>query len=174
MKQFALLFSMLLFQQIFAQRMDQIISNVVPPSPNAASLGKFIENPVGLYTGTTDINVPLYQLELGSLKLPISLSYHSSGLKVDDISSWVGAGWALNAGGVLSRTIRGRQDEDGFFVGSGSLTSNFFDGNIPALYKVGCTLASERPIQEQLVDGCIDTQSDIYFFSTPTASGKFL
>lgn len=175
MKQLALLFLMLVFQEIFGQRMDQIISNVIPPSPNAASLGKFIENPVGLYTGTPNINVPIYQLELGSLKLPISLSYHSSGLKVDDISSWVGAGWALNAGGVLSRTIRGRADEDGFFIGSGgSLTSNFFDGNLPQLSKVGCSTNQERIIQEMLVNGCIDTQSDIYFFSTPSVSGKFL
>jgi len=61
----------------------------IPPSPNAASLGKFGDIPVGLYPGIPNISIPLYSLTLGSYSLPISLGYHSSGMKVEELSSWI-------------------------------------------------------------------------------------
>jgi YD repeat-containing protein len=40
------------------------------------------------------------------------MSYTTSGVKVDQVASWVGMGWNLNAGGTISRTVRGMPDED--------------------------------------------------------------
>src|SRR3982751_5697532 len=89
-------------------------TNVIPPSPNAAALGKFADSPVSLYTGTPQVSIPLYEITEGDLKLPIQLDYHASGLKVGENPSWVGAGWVLNAGGVITRSIRGTPDEGGY------------------------------------------------------------
>ncbi len=56
---------------------------VKPPgfaSPNAAALGKYGDIPVSYHTGVPEISIPLYTITEGSLSVPISLSYHSSGI----------------------------------------------------------------------------------------------
>src|SRR6185369_3569598 len=73
------------------------IGHVSIASPTAASLGKYGDIPVSYNTGLPQVSLPIYTVESGSLRLPISLSYHASGLKVQETSSWVGAGWSLNA-----------------------------------------------------------------------------
>ena len=74
-------------------------------------MNKFIEVPVSQYTGIPNISVPIYNIKMQQLSLPISLSYHAGGLKVEQEASWVGAGWSLNAGGNINRTVRGPPDE---------------------------------------------------------------
>lgn len=81
-------------------------------SPNAASLGQYGEIPVSLYTGTPNINIPLYEMTYGDMSVPISLSYHASGIRPDQHPGWVGLGWNLNAGGMISRVIKGIPDDD--------------------------------------------------------------
>src|ERR1700759_691037 len=82
-----------------------LIGNVSIASPTAASLGKFGDIPVSYHTGIPDISIPIYTVQAGSLKLPIVMSYHAGGVKVQEPAGWVGAGWALNAGGVITRTV---------------------------------------------------------------------
>src|SRR5205814_9364412 len=65
-------------------------------SPTAASLGKYADIPVNYHTGIPDISIPIYSVKEGPLSLPISLSYHASGLKVMETAGWVGVGWSLN------------------------------------------------------------------------------
>lgn len=84
---------------------------ILPPAPNAASLGKYGGINLGLSSGTPNINIPIYEFSSRDIKLPISLSYSSSGFKVDEISSRVGMGWRFNAGGVITRTVRGAIDD---------------------------------------------------------------
>src|SRR5438093_9406486 len=81
------------------------------PSPTVASLGKFGDVPVSLYTGVPDISIPLFTVRGKTLQLPISLRYHAGGIKVEDIGGWAGIGWALEAGGTITRTVRGLVDE---------------------------------------------------------------
>src|SRR5690606_14813942 len=84
---------------------------IIPPNPEAASLGKYGEYPVDLSSGLVNIDIPLFQIKTKELTVPVSISYHASGIKVNDIASPVGLGWALNAGGVLTTTVRGKADE---------------------------------------------------------------
>jgi hypothetical protein len=83
------------------------LPRTVFPSPTASALAKYADIPVSLYTGTANISVPLYELKSKTLSLPISLSYHSGGIKVQEAGGWVGMGWSLNSGGVITRTVRG-------------------------------------------------------------------
>ena len=42
----------------------------LPPSPDAAALGKFVEAPVGSYSRIPSVNIPLYELDVNELKVP--------------------------------------------------------------------------------------------------------
>jgi|GEM_PF-1005873 len=88
------------------------IPTVFPPAPVAASLAKFVDVPVSLYTGTPQIDIPIYNLQCGNLSVPISMSYYASGIKVEDASTGYGLGWVLNAGGMITRAIRGNIQGD--------------------------------------------------------------
>ncbi len=88
-----------------------IAQDIIPPSPEASSLLKYANIPAVEYTGATKIDLPLLELQGRRLNIPVSISYHTSGIKVQDIAGSVGLGWTLNAGGVITRTVRGIPDE---------------------------------------------------------------
>jgi hypothetical protein len=111
-----LLLSKFSFSQSFA---PTVIS--VPSSPEAALLGRFGDIPVGYYTGTSNISIPLYSIKENGIEIPISLSYHGSGIKVADEATWVGLGWSLEPEGSIIQEIRGKED-------SFDNTSNYLGG----------------------------------------------
>ncbi len=81
-------------------------------TPEAASLGKYGEIPVSEYTGVPEISIPLYTVQDGELSLPLSLTYHASGIKVAQEATWVGLGWDLQAGGCINRVVSGSYDKE--------------------------------------------------------------
>ncbi|MGH1338421.1 MAG: DUF6443 domain-containing protein, partial [Aureispira sp.] len=95
------------------------IKDVLPPSPTASGLAIYGEIPVSMHTGIPNVSIPLSGIKGRTLSLPMSLSYHSGGHQVDAISSWVGLGWSLNAGGVVTRTANGIEDDGGSQGGLG-------------------------------------------------------
>jgi YD repeat-containing protein len=148
------------FTTSYSQSQNQIpIPKVIPPSPDAAELGKYGNTPVGLHTGIPDISIPLYTVKSGNLEVPISISYHASGIKVSEIASWVGLGWSLNAGGVVSRCTVGKSDEGGFW-------------NL-AVKKATQLTESDYYYMKAIADGG-DGESDYYFFNFNSRSGKFI
>ena len=93
---------------LLAQELPQII----PPSPTVANLMRFEEVPVSYYTGQPNISIPIYSKALTrDLTMDIGLSYNTQGVKINNNSSWTGTSWSLNAGGTISRTVRGEADE---------------------------------------------------------------
>src|SRR5687767_3004390 len=88
--------------------------NISFPSPNAASLGLYGEVPVSLHNGVANISIPMYEINEGPIKLPVSLSYHASGVRPDVHPGWVGNGWTLNCGGMITRVVKGTPDEAAF------------------------------------------------------------
>ncbi len=144
----------------FAQPTNSIVKNVVMPSPGATAFGKYSEIPVSLGSGLANASVPIYDLQEGPLSLPISIGYHSAGVKVGEMASWVGQNWNLNIGGSISRTILGLADDAGqgyWYVGSSINTTyiNVF-GN-----------------KQSIANGTTDGEPDLYSFSAGAYSGKF-
>jgi len=84
---------------------SQEIPKLIQPTPEAANISRYADIPVSLFTGKPQIEFPLTTLKCGSLELPIFLSYYASGIKVEEYSTWLGIGWALNAGGVITKTV---------------------------------------------------------------------
>ncbi|HLP06056.1 MAG TPA: RHS repeat domain-containing protein [Paludibacter sp.] len=81
------------------------------PTPEASELGKYGQVPVSYFNGLPQISIPLYTVECKDISLPISLSYHAAGNKPDEHPTWVGLGWNLNCGGMITRIVNGIRDE---------------------------------------------------------------
>ncbi|MDR0232706.1 MAG: hypothetical protein LBI82_11395 [Dysgonamonadaceae bacterium] len=106
---------------------SNISRDVFPSSPRAASLGVFGKIPVGNFTGAAQISIPLYEIQYKELSVPIQISYQASGNKPDAFPGPIGLGWAIQAGGSITRQINGESD-------MGLLTnSDHSDTNIPHL-----------------------------------------
>lgn len=140
-----------------------------PQSPNVAALGRYGEHPVSMYTGVPNISIPLFDIQAGSIKVPVSLSYHAGGHRVTDQASWVGLGWSLNAGGIITRNVIGRADEAGILNTPLDTTINASDASSEAV------CANTYFKLEQYNNGLWDTGYDIFSFSLPNGkSGKFI
>lgn len=85
--------------------------SLIPASPEAYNFTKYGNLPVGLFTGTAQFSIPIYNLGSGNLTHAISLDYATNGIKVDEIASRVGLGWTLRAGGTITRNVQGLPDE---------------------------------------------------------------
>lgn len=83
----------------------------LPPSPNSTSLGRFGGAHIGLACGTMQKKIELLSFGSSNLNIPISLSYASNGIKVDEVGSRIGMSWNLQAGGIITRTVLGQIDE---------------------------------------------------------------
>ena len=79
------------------------------------------EGNVDHLTGKFGANVPFYEIKTPYLKIPISLNYSTSGIKVDAISNEVGMDWTLFAGGQIVRISRDVEDDRNSTIGSTSL-----------------------------------------------------
>ncbi len=154
----ALLIQLFVSPQAFSQDISQLDKSVVPPSPTAYELGKFGYSPVGMYSGTASYSIPLYELNGKNLTLPISLSYYSNGIKVDQLASSVGMGWSLNAGGVITRIIRGTYDEK---------------DNFPKPFPQDITTLSIWDRYDYVANH-IDSEPDLYAYNFSGHSGKFI
>ncbi len=161
-----LVFAITACQTAFAQPNNSIINDVALPAPNVAALGKYSEIPVSYYTGVPSTSIPIYTVQEGPLSLPISLDYHSNGIKVAETASWVGLGWNLSAGGMISRTVLSHPDEVG-------ATGYWTNGKNLNMSPAELTDIAFPDSANQVNKNDWDTEPDIFHFSVPGYSGKF-
>lgn len=90
------------------------VDKIIMPSPTAYQFSVYGNNPVNGSSGGFNYSVPIYTIESGDIKLPISADYFSNGVMVDKLSGILGMDWNLNAGGVISRVIKDFPDESGY------------------------------------------------------------
>jgi len=86
------------------------ILTILNRSPEVANLGSYGNIPIGEYSGTPTISIPIYTLKIGGIEVPISLSYNASGIKVSQEATYVGLGWNLIAGGIITYEPVGGDD----------------------------------------------------------------
>lgn len=105
-------FNLIWVSTAFAQEQSLLENQtVIGPSPTASSLGKYVDNPISYFTGTPEISIPLAEINEKDFSLPVSLSYHPGGIKVDETPSNIGLGWSLIAGGVITRAVKDLPDD---------------------------------------------------------------
>lgn len=166
--------------------------NVTLPSPTAVQFQKFIDVPVGKYTGTPVINIPLYTVNAANIQVPIVLMHHASGIKLTEHASWVGAGWSLSAGGMITRSVNGApdfevwyDDLDEFFTPSSDPNENQPPSGATGRMWVSYFESTEVAAVPTLLPGNQidylnevliskrDAQPDVYYFNFLGMSGKF-
>jgi YD repeat-containing protein len=150
--------------------------NLIPVStvsPNAASLGKFGDIPVSYATGIPSVTIPLYEINVGNIKIPLSLDYHGGGVRVDEVSSSVGTSWALSGIAEISRNMIGLPDENsGGYLSALSLDS-LYNYYLYANYSVPRKLAFAQYILD-VKDNAKETQPDIFSYTLNGGGGKFM
>lgn len=150
----------------------QELPTIIPPSPEAASIFKFNEVPVSLYSGLHNTSIPLLEINSGGVNIPINLSYHSRGVQVNEIASRVGTGWALNYGGMISRQIRGKADDLTF--GYNNPTFDYTNNNSePSFYSNSTERINELNDTNAQLLGQYDYYPDKFMINTNFFSGEF-
>ncbi|MBO9657862.1 MAG: RHS repeat protein [Chitinophagaceae bacterium] len=143
----------------------QKLSEVMPPSPQVTNFQKFGDYPVSYNTGIPDISIPLYTIKSGELEMPIILRYHSSGIKpkTDDLSN-IASGWVLDVGGLISRAVKGKADEQYArpinFMEAAQVDQNNYDH---VLY-----------LENLMLQGPYDAEYDKFAYSFLDKNGSFL
>lgn len=172
-----------------AQEQTQLPMPEVPLTPEAAAFAKYGDVPINHSTGAVNFEVPIYTLRLKDFTVPISLSYRSSGFKVDEMATDVGLGWTLQGYGLISQSIRGFRDRyDGT---SGYATRDEIIALLDAdnltemgnLYRVcengACSAQTMANInqkpenQDAILLGSVDAEPDIFHFNFPGRNGTF-
>lgn len=169
--QLIILFLLLCF---VAKGQQQETQPIVPPSPTIASLIQYADCPVSYYSGTPNIGIPLYEISVDNIKIPISLSYNASGIKVAQESSWVGLGWSLNAGGCISRSVQCYDDFLEYPYPGVDVEKGYYeDSDItnPASSEYYSYRYTDSGMKLQLVK---DSEPDIFYYSFLGYSGKFV
>lgn len=142
------------------------IPNFAAKSPEAAAFLRYGEYPVELSTGVPGISIPLYTIDIGDYKLPITLDYHASGIKVNQEATWTGLGWNLNYGAQVILSVRDDIDENNQVVDSipnANTLINYWS-NHP--YGFNASVLVNEQLEKSRV-------KDVYNFSSPTANGSF-
>ncbi|SEV91108.1 YD repeat-containing protein [Chitinophaga sp. YR573] len=166
---YGLLCFLLLSNSVYAQEsaLNPTKFTVVPSGPNATALGKYGDIPVNFANGLPIISIPLTNITVGDeLNTGIDLSYHASGIRVDDIATYVGLGFSLNAGGMISRVVKGKPDEAGYI--------GFSNGNqIPPGYQTDAVDSTYTRFKNS-AEGITDTQPDEFTYNFCGYTGKFV
>lgn len=137
---------------------DGLYQRNLVESPEVAVIKYQFLHPVNYSTGTVDIKIPLFDIECGSLTLPIYLSYNTAGLKVSEPYGWVGQNWSLHAEPILTRVVKGHIDQSWHCNFNPSENTYFW----------------ARLYLDNNYNSSIDAMPDEYYFSLLSGGGMFI
>ena len=159
-------------------------------SPQATLMKQYGDFPVNLANGLVDISIPLYEVKTPNLALPVNMSFHASGLRTDEQEGSLGIRWLLNAGGIITRQVKGYKDElafssDTYHGFPKEMNSpgyrldfmTFYGATHPSLAmgEFGQYSSDERFFTDRKNGKFKDTQYDIFSYQLPTGkSGRFI
>jgi len=144
------------------------IQKIFPTTPETYSLFKAGDFPVDYRTGKLNVSVPLYEIKTRyGVTIPISLTYNTGGIKVDEFAGVAGLGWTLSIPNGIAVEMHGKND----------LVNGVWFPKDPDNYLSQLFTQLPTDVQVKLVnvkEGTMDTQPDIYHYNLPTISGSFI
>lgn len=132
---------------------------ITPPAPEEARLIRNVQYPVSYTHGSVDISIPLYEIIVGDVVIPISLSYNHKGLRPFEFTHYLGQGWSLSAVPSISRKANGQPDKK-------------FKHAFPGNKEPNSPLTWSDMYQIHI--GNIDAYPDEYYYNIPGKSGAFV
>jgi YD repeat-containing protein len=138
------------------------------------------------YHGNANINIPLYELNVEGVSIPISLSYTTGGIPLSQQATAVGLGWNLNAEYSVNRFINDIPDDYSYEISGESKTgwltnyinmlinNEYLDGPFIQDFNNADTSNVETSILLRKINKYLDTQPDNFFYSTTNSSGQFI
>ncbi len=87
--------------KVLSQNTEYKMKNYHPASPSAYEFLKYTEMPVSEYTGIPNISIPIFEIQEDGISIPLNLTYHAGGIRVNEEASWVGLGWNLQIGSIV-------------------------------------------------------------------------
>ncbi|MCM1067738.1 MAG: hypothetical protein NC418_09235, partial [Muribaculaceae bacterium] len=159
LRMFALALAALSFAVSAQDYITPVRTDLIPPSPQSAAVVEQQMPRPSLLTGAVDFSLPVYTIEVDGYSLPISLRYHTNGIKVYDDPGVLGYGWSLQPALRVTRTIMGRPDETADNVAE-QLSNRSNPDLVNLAYKCMNYWIAE--------DNWLDSQPDIFTFSLPS------
>ena len=131
------------------------LPRTIPNTPEVNKLVGLIKSPVAHNTGLANLEIPIYDINIKGLTIPIKLVYNSSGFKPATISE-AGEGWNLVAEPYIARQVEGLPDENYFY------SEHFKDWS---------EMKSEDKIAFHF--GYNDGEPDEFHYNLPNKNGSF-
>lgn len=185
------LFILLLLPAFCLSQLNQTtnLPSIMPSNPQAYQFLKYGEIPVSKYTGVPNINIPIHTIKAKGLDIPITMTYHSNGFKINEEAGWTGLGWSLMAGGSITQIVSGTDDFGRYkyrtMPNFTQIDANFPPSAISSCYpfyiagKVGggtgfggCSAYND--IDPFYISGQFDSQPDVFKFDVLGYSGSFI
>lgn len=168
------------FQPVYEARFPQII----PPSPQSRIFEQYINHKITEYNGLPEISIPLHEIRINGLTIPIALTYHAGGIRFGQYDGEVGAGWSIGACGYrVSRSVNNKPDEATNFYNPAEITAWEENGDSKQLDKLLsgiCDLGTEYQVNQHPYAPYPgpgwdqDGEYDLFTYSAPTTSSRFI
>lgn len=150
------------------------LPNIISPSPETVALFRFSEYGVSGSTGVPDISIPLYEVRSGGLSVPISISYNASGRLVSDETGPIGVGWSLNTGGMISKTVYGKDDEQYTMPQPSEFPTAQMLSQMSDYDRYNKLSSFFKQMPDENTPAVYDTEYDVFSYVFAGNSGKFL
>ena len=127
--------------------------------PNVASIEQYGNIAINYSTGQLSNIIPLHTIDVGDkLSIPIQLSYNNSGLKPEQVPSWVGNGWDLNLSGTVVQYIKGIDDFS-------AVGLQFTSSELQSYTNGSMTGYTKYQYSTDVINSSKDSQYDVFSFN---------
>jgi len=83
-------------------------------SPTPAPVWEFVRygnTPINEYKGLVDLNIPLYNVNVDNVSIPLNINYYTGGIRVTEEAGLIGLGWTINQSiPIVIQQIRDKND----------------------------------------------------------------
>jgi YD repeat-containing protein len=170
---------LLFFGKAMAQEVG--LPAVVKPSPQSMAFTRYGDYPMTGCNGLTDITIPVHTIAGRKLSLPITMSFHASGMMAGEVEGALGMRWTLNCGGLVTRTMKGTPDEWNYL--NPLDINSFIEGNQEVTFDMLYSSCTDGKIHGLITNDIsyshyvelYDSEYDIFNYSLPNGkSGHFI